>query len=242
MDRAAHFGWGLHAVERLRGRVGALVIVDVLSFSTAVDVAVARGAEVTPMAPGDGQTLPEMVRAKAAGAVVAVRRGEPGYSLSPASLTGIEAGTRLILPSPNGARLSTAAVNGAAVFAGSLRNARAVAQAALGSGEGDVGVIAAGEHWPEGEWRFAIEDLLGAGAVLDALGLAMEGEARRACDAFRACGAHVGEFVKGSISGRELVGWGYANDVALAVEQEVSRAAPRLIDGIYRDENRLEDS
>lgn len=235
MDRAAHFGWGLHAVERLRGRVGALVVVDVLSFSTAVDVAVTRGAQVMPMAPGDGQALPELVRAKAEGAMVAVRRGEPGYSLSPASLTGIEEGVRLILPSPNGARLSAAAVNGAAVFAGCLRNACAVAQAALeAAGQGDVGVVAAGEHWPGGEWRFAIEDLLGAGAVLHELGLAMEGEAGRACDAFRACGAHVGEFVRGSISGRELIGRGYPGDVDLAVEQDVSRSAPRLVDGAYR--------
>ena len=34
--------WGMAGVEALRERVSVLVIVDVLSFSTAVDVAVSR--------------------------------------------------------------------------------------------------------------------------------------------------------------------------------------------------------
>ena len=40
--------WGLRGVEVLRDRVAVLVIVDVMSFSTTVDVAVARGASVIP--------------------------------------------------------------------------------------------------------------------------------------------------------------------------------------------------
>jgi hypothetical protein len=40
--------WGMAGVKAQRERVSAIVIVDVLSFSTAVDVALSRGAVVYP--------------------------------------------------------------------------------------------------------------------------------------------------------------------------------------------------
>ena len=45
--------WGMAGVEALREQASVLVIVDVLSFSTAVDVAVSRGAAVFPFSYGD---------------------------------------------------------------------------------------------------------------------------------------------------------------------------------------------
>ena len=81
--------WGLRGVETLRDRVAALVIVDVLSFSTAVDVAVARGASVIPSPLSDRAEA--QVAAAAAGAVLAEPRNSLGlgFSLSPVSLVGI---------------------------------------------------------------------------------------------------------------------------------------------------------
>ncbi len=130
------------------------VIVDVLSFSTAVDVAASRGARILPYPYG---------QADAQG--YADNRGAPRtagggqLSLSPVTLQTVADGARIVLPSQNGSRLSreTGAVP---TPAGCLRNAAAVARA-LPPLESSIGVVA-GELWPDGGLRPAIEDLLGA--------------------------------------------------------------------------------
>jgi len=227
--------WGLQGVEVLRDRVAALVIVDVLSFSTAVDVAVARGASVVPFPFGDRKAA--QVAADRSGAVLAKPRetGEgSGFSLSPPSLTGIASGTRLLLPSPNGSRLSLAG-GAVPVFTGCLRNAKAVAAAVRAmAGEGAVGVVPAGERWRDDSLRPAVEDLLGAGAILDALDMPLTAEARVARDAFRAAVPDLAAILRGSVSGQELVGRGFEKDVAFAAALNVSTAAPFLRDGEYR--------
>src|SRR5215469_4131821 len=99
--------WGLHGVEMLCERVSVLIIVDVLSFSTAVAVAVARGASVIPFPLEDRKAARQA--AAAARAVLAEPRSSTtnaGYSLSPQSLATIPSGAKLLLPSPNGSRLS----------------------------------------------------------------------------------------------------------------------------------------
>jgi 2-phosphosulfolactate phosphatase len=227
--------WGPQGVEVLRDRVAALVIVDVLSFSTAVDVAVARGALVVPFPLGDRTAA--QAAAHRAGAVLAEPRETAQgsrFSLSPLSLTGIAGGTRLLLPSPNGSRLSLAG-GAVPVFTGCLRNANAVAAAVRAmAGEGAVGVVPAGERWPDGSLRPAIEDLLGAGAILDALGLPLSAEARVARDAFRAAAPDLAAILGASVSGRELIGRGFEKDVEFAAALNVSAAAPSLRDGMYR--------
>ena len=46
----AHFEWGLAGAKALNDKVAVTIIVDVLSFSTCVDVATSRGASVFPFA------------------------------------------------------------------------------------------------------------------------------------------------------------------------------------------------
>jgi 2-phosphosulfolactate phosphatase len=139
-----------------------------------------------------------------------------------------------MLPSPNGSRLSLAG-GATPVFTGCLRNAAAVARAIIALADGsDVGVVPAGERWPDGGLRPAIEDLLGAGAIIDELRLPCSPEAQVARDAFRAAGEDLPRLVRESISGRELVDAGFGGDVDLALEREVSSFAPRLVDGAYR--------
>jgi 2-phosphosulfolactate phosphatase len=196
-----------------------LVVVDVLRFTTAVEVAVARGAWVVPL-PWPGREAP------ARGA-----SGSGPYSLSPVLLPDVPAGTRVELASPNGATVSLAAARaGAVVLAGCLRNASAVAVAARELG-GPVAVVAAGERRPDGTLRPAVEDLLGAGAVVRALGGTPSPEARAAVAAFLDAAADLPAVLAGCVSGRELAARGEAADLRLAAEHDVSRVVPSLAGG-----------
>ena len=226
--------WGLAGIKALRERVSVIVIVDVLSFSTAVDVAVSRGAIVYPFPYGEKDAA--QVAADRVGAVLAQPRRAAGgqFSLSPVSLTAVPEGMKLMLPSPNGSRLSLACGD-TPVLTGCLRNAAVVAQAARQiAGDGDVGVVPAGELWPDGSLRPAVEDLLGAGAIIHHLDLSCSPEGQIARDAYRTAGIDVASLIRASVSGRQLIEGGFRGDVEIAVEQNVSTRAPTLRDGAYR--------
>ena len=216
-------------MRRLAPGSDVIVIVDVLSFSTCVDVAVARGATVFPYRWRDA-TAEAFAREK--GALLAASRGrttpEQPYSLSPASLEALPPETRLVLPSPNGSTLAAvAAESGAAVIAGCLRNARAVATAARALGQ-TVTVIAAGERWEGGDepLRPAMEDMVGAGAILAALRpTAPSPEAIAAIAVYAAAAAALLPFIAACSSGRELTELGYAGDVEIAAQLDASEIA-----------------
>ena len=121
------FEWGEAAIQYLAPPYQAMVIIGVLSFSTAVDVALERGVSVLLYRWKDDSAA---CHAAEQGAVLAShdRRSICGYSLSPASLSTLPQGARLALPSPNGATLSVLAhQSGAAVFTACFRNASVVA-------------------------------------------------------------------------------------------------------------------
>jgi 2-phosphosulfolactate phosphatase len=230
--------WGMPGIQALHEHVAVLVIVDVLSFSTSVDIALSRGAIVYPF-PSADRAAAERAAAQA-GALLAHPRSAPGtrFSLSPASLANIPPGTKLMLPSPNGSRLSFAASQTPGhipVLAGCLRNAASVARAARTlAGDRPIGVIPAGESWPDGSLRLAIEDLLGAGAILDRLACSCSPEAQVARDAYRAAQHELPSLIRHSVSGRELTDRGFPADIDLALEQNASTTVPILADGGYR--------
>jgi 2-phosphosulfolactate phosphatase len=80
-----------------------------------------------------------------------------------------------------------------------------------------------------------VEDLIGAGAILAALGgTAIAPEALAAIGAFQAVRDDLRRALDDSVSGRELRDGGYAEDVALAAELDADAVAPLLDAGIFR--------
>lgn len=225
--------WGMPGIERLSPYSDVIVVVDVLSFSTCVDVAVKNGALVYPYRWRDGTA--EAFAASIGGILARSRRQAHGnYSLSPVSLQTIPAGTRLVLPSPNGSALSTA-TGQIPTFAGCLRNARAVTTAAQQIGK-RISVIPAGEIWPDGNLRPAIEDLIGAGAIISHLSGKRSPEAEAAVAIFVSVQSHLLATLQQCSSGREIIDIGFGNDIDLAVALNQSNCAPLLHEGAYTND------
>jgi 2-phosphosulfolactate phosphatase len=200
-------------------------VIDVLSFTTCVSVATALGAVVRPADPD--AALPAL----APGDLLAGPRDGPPPTLSPASLRGLGQGQRLILPSPNGAAIATA-LDGTTTVAAALRNASAVAEW-LGECGGRIGVVAAGEHDPDGRWRPSYEDAVGAGALVVRLAGRRTPQTEAAALAFRDATPHLVQRLLGSRSGTELADAGFGDDVAIAAELDADPSVPLLRDGAF---------
>lgn len=212
------------------------VVVDVLSFTTTLSVALDHGVLVLPY-PEAGADAASYAAER--DAVLATGRreglGSGSVSLSPVSFDGVSEVERVVLPSPNGSAISLGLAGaGVTVVGACLRNAPAVG-GWLRDRAGRVCLVAAGERWPDGSLRPAVEDLWGAGAVLAALGT--EGaspEALAAVAAFEAVREHLPEALADCASGLELLTAGFAADVAVAAAYDVSRAVPVLDGDVFR--------
>jgi 2-phosphosulfolactate phosphatase len=240
---ALRFDWGLSGSERSHADLA--VVVDVLSFSTAVSIAVDRGMVVYPYRWADesaGTFARERDAFLAVGRLEAQRSGSLTPSLSPSALLTCAPAPKLVLPSPNGSSICEALQHRKVEVAiGCLRNASATArhaQNALEAGQ-TVTFIAAGERWGAGNTlRPCLEDHLGAGAALATLAAAgfgnrMSPEARAAALLFSAHAPILGQTIRDCVSGKELGARGFDSDLAAAIELDVSPHVPVLIDGAF---------
>ena len=151
----------------------------------------------------------------------------------------------MVLPSPNGSTLSLRAAELCPnVLCGCLRNAQAVANRAQQLGQ-SVAVIAAGELWSTSSdgrpvesqrlLRPALEDLLGAGAILASMSDAsLSPEATAAVAVFTRMRTSLHDNLKSCASGCELIEMGFPDDIRIASELNVSTTVPQLVDGAYR--------
>lgn len=219
--------WGPGAVAAL-APADVTIVVDVFSFTTCVDVAASRGAAILPY-PWNDASAAEFATAQRA--ELAGRRRQARYSLAPESYLDAPDGLRCVLPSPNGAQITIAAARAAPVLlAGSLRNARAVAAAAQRLGR-SFNVIPAGERWLDGSLRPALEDWLGAGAILRWLPGSRSPEAESAVALFERHREALIAALDHCGSGRELDGRGHEQDKFIAGQLDVSSCVARF-DGI----------
>ena len=254
------FDWGRAGLDATAPGCATVVVVDVLRFTSAVSVATARGATVLPYGweRDDAASYAASHQAELAG------RTRDGWSLSPADLQRAPASLRLVLPSPNGSALAFAAQTvapSAVVVAGALRNASVVG--GFVASRLPVAVIAAGEHWADGTLRPALEDLLGAGAVLAAVLAARRGKRQRrgaqggdrseatleaerrsgdrllspealaAIGAFESCRDLLRDALERSVSGRELAARGWADDIVVAAALDADAVVPTLDGGAF---------
>ena len=247
--------WGAVGAREV-GSGATCVVVDVLSFTTTLSVAADRGVVVYPH-PWRGDSARAL--ADRLGATLAVGRsamGRSAVSLSPGTVRAAVDLETLVLPSPNGSSIAHLMAGlGSPVIGACLRNRAVVARHLLEGLAADpaaaVAFVSAGERWPDGSLRPAVEDLWGAGGVVAALldlgveelGVKEAGvkeavvneEARAAAAAYRLVEGRLGPELLACSSGRELAALGYAGDVAIAAERDTRAVVPVLgPDGAFR--------
>ncbi|HEY8457727.1 MAG TPA: 2-phosphosulfolactate phosphatase [Actinopolymorphaceae bacterium] len=249
------FEWGLSGARHVASGAAGVVIVDVLSFTTSVSVAVEAGTHVLPYAWRD-ETARDFAEQHDAALAVGRRQVSEAnpWSLSPAALQAAPFTERLVLPSPNGSTIarevraaasspvetSQPAGRQPVLVAGCLRNATATARwltaQGLATPDRPVAVIASGERWPDGSLRPALEDLLGAGGIIAALDSngcgPLSPEAAAAAAAFRHT-PDVPEAVRSCGGGKELIDGGFAEDVEIAIEIDQAKGAAVLFDEAF---------
>ena len=223
------------------------VVIDVLSFTTTLTIAVERGITVLPFQWKDKRAEEY---AAAHTAVLAVGRlealsldgGEPrGVSLSPAAMANVTGVERLVLPSPNGSTISLRPRfdrgDGRGGEPAQRERRRGSQLAPLLRDGASLAVVPAGERWPDDTLRPCVEDLWGAGAVIAGLvDLGVTGlgpEARVAEQAFRAVRSELASELAACAGGVELAAAGFADDVTVAGRLDVSRVVPVLEDGAF---------
>lgn len=222
--------WGPAAVVYVAQDVDCIVIVDVMSFSTCVSLAVDQSAQVYPYPWKDASALTYADSIGARAASPDRLSGTGGFSLSPASMRKLAAGEKLVLPSPNGSAISfLARESGVTVFSGCFRNLSLTARACRDFRR--VLVIPCGERWPDGTLRPAIEDYLAAGGIIAAIG-------RERCSPEAQGAVAVWQqmnplSLRECSSARELQQRGFGEDVDLCLEVDSGQQACQLQGDFY---------
>lgn len=236
--------WGAAGAGHIVAARGVAVVVDVLSFTTTLTIAVERGAEVYPYEWG-GDSAADFAQARdarhAVGRFEAQRTGAlTTVSLSPARMLQVSGLERLVLPSPNGSTISAQLRDsGATVVGACLRNAAAVGEQVADHMRDNPGcvlaLVAAGERWDDGSLRPAVEDLWGCGAVLAGIRASASElladaspEALLGLAGYDALGDDLLTCMLSTTSGQELVQDGFRSDVIEACRENVSPVVPVL--------------
>ncbi len=241
MPSLCHFDWGPAGASRAAQRGDLVVLVDTLSFSTCAAIANMRQAYIYPCA--DRQEADRIK--KSHGGEIAVGRKEVPYhgkfSLSPLTYADVDPGARIILPSPNGAVCSRCCSMAEFVMTGAFVNARALALAVneiLKHRVLNTTVIACGERVETDiadNIRWAIEDYLGAGAIISYLRTSKSIEAQLCESVFIRNHDRINVIMLECESGRELSNLGFRNDVIYSAQLNLCQSVPILRNGRFEN-------
>lgn len=229
-----------HAAQVAPGRT--MVVIDQIRASTTITMALDLGC-VDLLLAGDVRTALRLGRRT--GSLVAgerLARKPPGFDLdnSPSALAGAGLGGRgLVLSTTNGTAVLRRLRAADHVLVGCLRNARAVAVAAVDLAEataplGSVQVVCAGRLG-----RFVLEDAVAAGVIVGRM-VEVLGEAGHeatltdgaaAAVRLRASFPDLLTAMSESDGGATLREIGQTDDIAVCAEEDASRTVPRLVAG-----------
>jgi 2-phosphosulfolactate phosphatase len=223
--------------ERVRGKHA--VVVDVLRATTTITTALANGASgvIPVLVPEDAAALGQRLgreRVLFCGERDAVRIEGFDLDNSPASFPPeVVAGKTLVFTTTNGTRALRAVSSAASVRIGALVNRSAVARALAAESARDVVIVCAGV-----EGAFALEDAIGAGAIIDALlALMPEAElhdgARAAALLYRSVAQRLTEAIASADHAQALVEKGFATDVTRCAAIDTLDVVPTLRNGIF---------
>ena len=214
-----------------------VAVVDVLRATTTIAMALANGAAgVIPVAePEDAIALGNRLgrdRVLLCGEREAMRIAGFDLDNSPASFTEAAlAGKTVLITTTNGTRALHAVANAASVRTAALVNRTAVADA-LAHEDGDVVIVCAGDAN-----GFALEDALGAGALVDTL-LTLIGDvelcdgARAAALLYRAVADRLADAVASADHAQALAKKGFARRRDALRRARHADVVPTLRDGV----------
>jgi 2-phosphosulfolactate phosphatase len=214
-----------------------VAVVDVLRATTTIATALAHGAAgVIPVqSPTDAAEL-----ARRLGREDVLLCGErdataiAGFDLdnSPASFApNVVAGKTLVMTTTNGTRALRAVAGALTVRTAALVNRMAAADA-LAHEDGSIAIVCAGESG-----AFALEDAIGAGALVDAL-LMQVGDveigdgARAAALLYRSVAARLTDAIASADHAQLLAAKGFARDVTRCAALDTVVVVPTLHDGV----------
>ncbi len=214
-----------------------VAVVDVLRATTTIATALAHGAAgvIPALTAGDAAEL-----ARRLGRADVLLCGErdasaiEGFDLdnSPASFAPhVVAGKTLVMTTTNGTGALRAVAGAASVRTAALVNRMAAADALAQEG-GPIVVVCAGESG-----AFALEDALGAGALVDALltmidDVELGDGARAAALLYRCVSDRLADAIASADHAQTLAAKGFARDVTRCAALDTLHVVPTLRDGV----------
>jgi 2-phosphosulfolactate phosphatase len=214
------------------------IVVDVLRASSTAVAMMASGAQAILVA-ADVDEARRQARDLPDHLLCGERGGLPppgfDYGNSPREFAALDLkGRRAILCTSNGTKAIGACAEAPLVLVGALLNAAAVGRAAVREATErklDIVIVCAGD---DGGTSVSPEDVLGAGAIADAVcsqrGTAVEptAGAQAALDLWRAWREQEEGALRASPHGRELISLGLGEDLAFCARTDAYRVVPAL--------------